>query len=97
MNYVLEGKERYASPYHMALVAAGLADRDAVVSWLGRAYADRSGWMVFLPVEPEFDGVRQQPEVRRLLERVRPTMSQAGAAAHAVATALPGATAPRVM
>lgn len=65
-----EGKERYASPYHLALVAAGLADRDVVVSWLERAYADRSGWMVFLPVEPEFDGMRQQPEVQRLLEGI---------------------------
>jgi hypothetical protein len=28
--------------------------------------------MVFLPVEPAFDDVRQLPEVKRLLERVRP-------------------------
>jgi hypothetical protein len=39
---------------------------------LERAFADRSGWMVFLPIEPEFAGVRQEPEFRRLLARVTP-------------------------
>jgi tetratricopeptide (TPR) repeat protein len=67
-----QGKDRYASPYHLALIAAGLADGRAVVSRLEGAYTDRSGWMVFLPVEPAFDDVRQLPEVKRLLERVRP-------------------------
>jgi hypothetical protein len=33
---------------------------------------DRSGWMVFLGVEPEFQNVRQAPEFQRLLARVRP-------------------------
>jgi len=67
----LEGRERYASPYHFALIAAGLNDRAGVASWLQKAFADRSGWMVFLPVEPEFDGVRDIPDVQRLLARVK--------------------------
>ena len=67
-----EGRERYASPYHIALVAAGLGDREAMMRALERALADRSGWMVFLPVEPEFEAVRQVPEFQRLLARVKP-------------------------
>jgi TolB-like protein/DNA-binding winged helix-turn-helix (wHTH) protein/Tfp pilus assembly protein PilF len=67
-----EGRERYASPYHQALIAAGLGDRAAVIQWLHRAFADRSGWMVFLSVEPEFDSVRQMPEFQQLLARVKP-------------------------
>jgi hypothetical protein len=39
---------------------------------LERAFADRSGWMVFLPVQPEFIGVRQLPAFRQLLARVTP-------------------------
>jgi len=39
---------------------------------LERAFADRSGWMVFLPVQPEFAGVRATPEFQRLLARVTP-------------------------
>jgi TolB-like protein/DNA-binding winged helix-turn-helix (wHTH) protein/tetratricopeptide (TPR) repeat protein len=67
-----EGRERYASPYHLALIAAGLGDRDAMMRALERAFADRSGWMVFLPVEPEFSGVRQLPAFQQLLARVKP-------------------------
>jgi TolB-like protein/DNA-binding winged helix-turn-helix (wHTH) protein/Tfp pilus assembly protein PilF len=67
-----EGRERYASPYHLALIAAGLGDRDAMMRALERAFTDRSGWMVFLPVEPEFSGVRQLPAFQQLLARVKP-------------------------
>jgi len=67
-----EGRERYASPYHLALIAAGLGDRDAMMRALERAFADRSGWMVFLPVEPEFSGVRQLAAFQQLLARVKP-------------------------
>jgi hypothetical protein len=67
-----EGQERYTSPYHLALIASGLGDRAAVINWLERAYDDRSGWIVFLPVEPGFNGVRQAPEIQRLLARVKP-------------------------
>jgi tetratricopeptide (TPR) repeat protein len=67
-----EGHERYQSPYHRALIAAGFDDRAEVMRALERAFADRSGWMVFLPVEREFVGVRQLPEFQRLLARVTP-------------------------
>ena len=52
------------------------ADVDA--SSLERAFTDRSGWMVFLGVEPEFDGVRDMPEIQQLLARVK--SAQPGAA-----------------
>ena len=66
-----EGRERYGSPYHFALIAAGLGDQEAMMRALERAFADRSGWMVFLPVEPEFSSVRQLPAFRQLLARVK--------------------------
>jgi hypothetical protein len=67
-----KGRDGYASPYHEALIAAALDDRDAMMRALERAYDDRSGWMVFLPIEPEFEPVRQMPEFQRLLARVKP-------------------------
>jgi TolB-like protein/DNA-binding winged helix-turn-helix (wHTH) protein/Flp pilus assembly protein TadD len=67
-----EARERYASPYHFALIAAGLRDQAGMMSALERAFTDRSGWMVFLAVEPEFSDVRQLPEFQRLLARVKP-------------------------
>jgi len=65
-----ESRERYQSPYHQALIALGLGDRDVLMQALERVLADRSGWMVFLPVEPEFVNVRATPEFQRLLARV---------------------------
>jgi TolB-like protein/DNA-binding winged helix-turn-helix (wHTH) protein/Flp pilus assembly protein TadD len=67
-----EAGTRYVAPYHYALISAGLGKTSDAVQWLERAYADRSGWMVFLPVQPEFDGMRQAPAFQRLLARVKP-------------------------
>jgi len=67
-----ESRERYQSPYHDALIALGLGDRTAMMRALERVFADRSGWMMFLPVEPEFASVRATPEFQRLLARVAP-------------------------
>jgi TolB-like protein/DNA-binding winged helix-turn-helix (wHTH) protein/tetratricopeptide (TPR) repeat protein len=66
-----EGPARYVAPYHLALIAAGLGDTARAARWLDRAFRDRSGWMTFLPVEPEFEKVRQAPDVQRLLSEVR--------------------------
>jgi tetratricopeptide (TPR) repeat protein len=67
-----EGANGYLAPYHMALIAAGLRELDEAVGWLERGLDDRSGWMVFLAVEPEFDAMRQAPAFQRLLARVSP-------------------------
>jgi len=65
-----ESRERYQPPYHQALIALGLGDQDGMAQALTRAFADRSGWMVFLPVEPEFLPVRATPNFQALLSRV---------------------------
>jgi TolB-like protein/DNA-binding winged helix-turn-helix (wHTH) protein/Flp pilus assembly protein TadD len=43
----------YVSPFHLALVAAGLGDRDAVVRHLDVVTVDGSGWALFVPLERE--------------------------------------------
>jgi len=67
-----EAHGRYQAPYHQALVAIGLGDRDAAMRALERVIADRSGWAVFLAVEPEFAPLRQASEFQRLIARVSP-------------------------
>lgn len=56
-----EGQEKYLSPFHLALVAAGLDDAAGVSRHLQRASADRSGWIMFVPIEREFAPFRQTP------------------------------------
>jgi Tfp pilus assembly protein PilF len=67
-----EGPARYVAPYHLALIAAGLGDMQTAARWLERAFEDRSGWLMFLPVQPEFDKMRQAPEIQRLLTAAQP-------------------------
>jgi TolB-like protein/DNA-binding winged helix-turn-helix (wHTH) protein/tetratricopeptide (TPR) repeat protein len=44
---------RYVSPFHFALVAAGIGDTDAVGRALAAVKNDGSGWAVFVPIERE--------------------------------------------
>jgi tetratricopeptide (TPR) repeat protein len=67
-----EGPARYVAPYHLALIAAGLGETQAAARWLERAFQDRSGWLMFLPAQPEFAKIRQAPEIQRLLTAARP-------------------------
>ena len=61
--------ERYVPPYAMALVYAGLGQRDAVFEWLDRGYAVRDVHLMFLPVDPKWDGYQSDPRFVNLLAR----------------------------
>ena len=63
-------KQRYVSPYHMAMVYAGLGERDAAFLWLEKAYADREGRMTILKCAPEFDSLHADPRFPDLLRRI---------------------------
>jgi tetratricopeptide (TPR) repeat protein len=65
-----QSKQRYVSPYHLAMVYAGLGERDQAFSWLAKAYEDREGRMTILKVVPEFDGLRSDPRFAELLRRI---------------------------
>lgn len=60
-------KERYVTPYGVALVHAGLGDTDQALAWLGRALADRSHWLVWLKLDPRFDALRSDRRCSELL------------------------------
>jgi TolB-like protein/DNA-binding winged helix-turn-helix (wHTH) protein len=72
---VLEGLRqlsatRYVSPYSVALVHAGLGDRDQAFAWLDKAYDERSDYMPYLKLEPMLDGLRSDPRFDALVRRV---------------------------
>jgi tetratricopeptide (TPR) repeat protein len=72
---VLEGLSqpssgRYVSPYAVALVHAGLGDRDQALAWLDKAYDERSDYMVYLGLEPMLDPLRSDPRFGALVRRV---------------------------
>jgi TolB-like protein/DNA-binding winged helix-turn-helix (wHTH) protein/tetratricopeptide (TPR) repeat protein len=64
-----DAARHYVSPFHLALAAAGAGDRAAVLRNLQRAFEDRSGWMMFVPIEGEF--APYLPDLKELLARVQ--------------------------
>jgi len=73
-------QQRYVSSYDLALIYVGLGENDKALESLEAAYVERSSWMIFLMVTPEFDGLRADPRFMRLLHRmglsVRPGKSK---------------------
>jgi TolB-like protein/DNA-binding winged helix-turn-helix (wHTH) protein/Tfp pilus assembly protein PilF len=62
-------RTRYVPPYAMALIHAGLGERDAAFAWLERAYAARDVHLIFLTQDPKWDGYRGDPRFQALLSR----------------------------
>jgi TolB-like protein/DNA-binding winged helix-turn-helix (wHTH) protein/Tfp pilus assembly protein PilF len=65
----LSSKE-YVTPYGVALVYAGLNDRDEAFKWLDRALADRSHWLVWLKLDPRWSNLRGDSRFEALVHRV---------------------------
>jgi TolB-like protein/Flp pilus assembly protein TadD len=69
-------QERYVPPYAMALVHAGLGEREAVFEWLDKAYAERDVHLMYLTVDPKWDPYRTDPSFEGLLARCRFTSGE---------------------
>jgi TolB-like protein/DNA-binding winged helix-turn-helix (wHTH) protein/Flp pilus assembly protein TadD len=63
-------KIRYVSPYAIALVYIGMADRDRAFVWLQKAAAERSPSLTTLKVDPVFDDLRGDPRFVSLLRQI---------------------------
>ena len=63
-------RETYVSPYHMAVIHAGLGDKGAAFALLDDAYRVRSRSMAWLNVAPEMESLRDDPRFDALLFRV---------------------------
>ena len=62
-------KTIYVPPYAMALISAGLEQRDAVFVWLERAFDARDMHLIYLPVDPKWDSYRADPRFEALIVR----------------------------
>jgi tetratricopeptide (TPR) repeat protein len=63
-------KQRYVSPYDIAIVYAGLADIEKAFEWLERAFEHRSWQMMWIAVDPLFDSLHSDSRFTDLLKRV---------------------------
>jgi hypothetical protein len=62
-------RARYAPPYASALVHAGLGETDEAFRWLERAWDARDVHLLYLPVDPKWDGLRADARFADLLRR----------------------------
>jgi tetratricopeptide (TPR) repeat protein len=64
-------RERYVSPYDLAVLYTGLGDKAKAIEQLNKAYEERAGWIINLKVEPLFDPLRSDPRFQDLVQRLR--------------------------
>lgn len=65
-----ESKTRYVAAYYIAVIYAGLGEKDEAFNWLEKAYQDHSWWLVWLKVDPKVDNLRSDERFNNLLPRV---------------------------
>ena len=66
----IRGAKSYVSPYAIAMVYAGLGERDGAFEWLEKAFEVRDEWLVRLRIAPELSNIRPDPRYVELLRRV---------------------------
>jgi hypothetical protein len=63
-------KRRYVIPYGMAIIYAGLGDHEQALTWLEKAFQERSNLLCYLSVDPVFDPLRTHPRFQQLIGRI---------------------------
>jgi DNA-binding winged helix-turn-helix (wHTH) protein/tetratricopeptide (TPR) repeat protein len=71
-------RERYVPPYAMALVHAGLGQKDQALQALERAYEARDVHLAFVPVDPKWDAFRTEARFFSLLNHCDFNRSSSG-------------------
>jgi len=64
-------RQRYVSPYNLALIHIGLGEKDEAIQLLEETYEERDGYNIaFLKVEPMLDPLRGDPRFEALVQKV---------------------------
>ncbi|PYO62580.1 MAG: hypothetical protein DMD28_05765 [Gemmatimonadetes bacterium] len=63
-------RERFVSPYHMAIVYTGLDEHDSALDWLERAYEERSGPVYSVKGSFLFTSLHAHPRFTALLKKM---------------------------
>jgi Tfp pilus assembly protein PilF len=60
----------YLPAYSIAMVYAGLADKEQTISWLKKGYEERNDDLVYMKIEPVLDPMRSDPRFQDLIRGV---------------------------
>jgi eukaryotic-like serine/threonine-protein kinase len=65
-----QAKRIYIDPALHAARCAHLGEKDQAFAWLEKAYAEKSGFLHYLKVSPDFDSLRSDPRYADLVKRM---------------------------
>jgi len=65
-----QAKVRYVSPASIALVFAGLGEKDQALTWLDKAEKEHDGVIVRLKVDSRYDSLRSDPHFAEIVRRI---------------------------
>jgi serine/threonine protein kinase/tetratricopeptide (TPR) repeat protein len=63
-------KQKYVAPYFLAGIHIGLGENDRAIDYLEKAYKEHSHWLIYLHLDPNMDGLRDDSGFQDLLRRV---------------------------
>jgi DNA-binding winged helix-turn-helix (wHTH) protein/TolB-like protein/Tfp pilus assembly protein PilF len=63
-------ESRFVTSYGVALIYAGLKEKEAAFHWLGKAFDERSHWLVWIRLDPRWDNIRSDPRFSALVSRM---------------------------
>jgi len=63
--------QRYVSAANLAMIHAGLGEKDEALTWLEKGYEERAYQMQFLKVDQRWDSLRDNPRFADLVRRLR--------------------------
>ena len=64
------GQQTYVQPIALGMIHALLGEKDQAFDWLQRALDDRSTGLIYLKVDPAWDGIRGDSRFQELQARV---------------------------
>jgi len=64
------GAQKYVSPFFVALIYAGLGEKDQAFAWLEKAYEERHPYLILVKVEPVFRSLHSDPRFADLTRRI---------------------------
>ena len=63
-------ERKYMSPFTIAIVYAGLEDKDRAFEWLGKAFVEHNDSLPEIKTDPSLDNLRSDPRFADLLRRI---------------------------
>jgi TolB-like protein/Tfp pilus assembly protein PilF len=64
-------ERRYVDAYYVAIIYAGLGEKDKAFEWLNKGYEERACRMIWLKTDPVLNNLRSDPRYHELLKRMR--------------------------